>query len=50
VSTLLMLAAAALAFVSWEAGLALAVIVTLFYLFAPPTPVYSESAPVVEGE
>ena len=33
-----------------EAGLALAAAVTLFYLRAPETPVYTEEAPVVEGE
>ena len=50
VSTLLMLVAAGVAFVSWQAGLALASIVTLFYILAPPTPVYREEAPIVEGE
>lgn len=50
VSTVLMLAAAALAFARWELGLSIAGIVTLFYLFAPPTPVYTHLAPVVEGE
>ena len=49
-TTALMVAAAALAFASWEAGLALAGAVTLFYLRAPETPVYTEKAPVVEGE
>lgn len=50
VSTLLMLAGAALSLVHWQAGLALASLVTLFYLIAPPTPVYVEEAPIVEGE
>ena len=50
VSTALMVAAAGLAFLRWEVGLALASVVTLFYLLAPPTPVYTEAAPVVEGE
>lgn len=50
VTTALMVAAAALSFVRWEAGLALAAAVTLFYLRAPETPVYTEQAPVVEGE
>lgn len=50
VSTLVMLAAGGLAFVSWQAGLALAGAVTLFYLLPPPTPVYLEEAPIVEGE
>lgn len=49
-STILMAAAAALAFVRWEAGLALAALVTLSYLRAPETPVYLEEAPAVEGE
>lgn len=49
-STLLLVLAGGLAFVSWQAGLALAAIVTLFYLLPPPTPVYTEEAPVVEGE
>jgi uncharacterized membrane protein len=50
VSTLLMVVAAGLVFLRWEIGFALAAAVTLFYLFAPPTPVYVEEAPVVEGE
>lgn len=50
VSTLLMAGAAALSFVRWEAGLALAAIVTLSYLRAPETPVYTREAPTVEGE
>ena len=49
-TTALMVAAAALAFARWEAGLALAAVVTLSYLRAPETPVYVEEAPVVEGE
>ncbi|HYI64940.1 MAG TPA: TMEM175 family protein [Allosphingosinicella sp.] len=49
-TTALMLGAAALAFARWEAGLALAAVVTLSYLRAPETPVYIEEAPVVEGE
>jgi uncharacterized membrane protein len=48
--TALMVAAAATSFLSWEAGLALAAVVTLTYLRAPETPVYTERAPVVEGE
>jgi len=43
-------AAAGLAFVRWEAGLALAAAVLVFYLRAPETPAYVEQAPVVEGE
>ena len=50
VTTALMVAAAALSFLRWEAGLALAAAVTLFYLRAPETPVYRERAPKVEGE
>ena len=50
VTTALMVAAAALVFVRWEAGLALAAVVTLYYLKAPETPVYTEQAPTVEGE
>ncbi|HEX8526819.1 TMEM175 family protein [Allosphingosinicella sp.] len=46
----LMVAAAALSFLSWPAGLGLAGAVTLFYLRAPETPVYTQEAPVVEGE
>ncbi len=49
-TTALMIAAAGLAFVRWEAGLALAAAVTLSYLRAPETPVYVAEAPVVEGE
>jgi len=49
-STLLLVLAGALAFVSWQAGLALAGAVTLFYLLPPPTPIYAEEAPAVEGE
>jgi hypothetical protein len=41
---------AALSFLRWEAGLALAAAVTLFQLRAPETPVYTEQAPTVEGE
>jgi hypothetical protein len=48
--TALMAAAAALSFLRWEAGLALAAAVTLFQLRAPETPVYTERAPTVEGE
>jgi len=50
VTTAFMVAAAALSFLRWEAGLALAAAVTLFYLRAPETPVYTERPPVVEGE
>ena len=45
----LMALAAALAFVRWEAGLAVAAAVTLFHLRAPETPVYVAEAPVVDG-
>jgi uncharacterized membrane protein len=49
-TTSLMVAAAVVAFFSWQAGLALAAVVTLSYLRAPETPVYTLQAPVVEGE
>jgi hypothetical protein len=45
-----MAAASALVFLRWEAGLALAGAVTLFYLRAPETPVYIDEAPTVDGE
>jgi uncharacterized membrane protein len=47
-TALLLAAAAPLAFVRWEVGLALAGAVTLFHLRAPETPVYKEEAPAVE--
>ena len=50
VTTLLMIVAGGLAFVCWQAGLGLAALVTLFYVLPPPTPVYTEEAPIVEGE
>ena len=50
ITTALMIGAGALSFVRWEAGLALAAVVTLFYLRAPETPIYRREAPVVEGE
>lgn len=49
-TTALMVAAAALSFARWEAGLALAGAVILSFLRAPETPAYVEEAPVVEGE
>ena len=49
-TTALMVAAAALSVVRWEAGLALAGAVILSFLRAPETPAYVEEAPVVEGE
>lgn len=45
-----MVAAAALSFARWEAGLALAAATLAFYFRAPETPLYVEQAPVVEGE
>lgn len=45
-----MVAAAALAFVRWEAGLALAGAVTLYHLRPPETPRYLDEAPIVEEE
>jgi len=50
ITTALMTAAAGLAFVRWEAGLALAGAVILYLFRAPATPDYVEEAPVVEGE
>lgn len=50
VTTSLMVAAAGLTFLHWQAGLALALAVTLFYLRAPETPIYRNEAPKVEGE
>jgi uncharacterized membrane protein len=47
---LLMVGAALLAVLRWEAGLALAAVVLLGFLRAPETPVYLTEAPVVEGE
>lgn len=49
-ATVVALAAAILASFNWEAGLSLVGLVTLFYLLPPPTPVYVEEAPIVEGE
>ena len=49
-STVLLVIAAGLALLRWEAGLVLASAVTLYFLLAPPTPVYIEEAPIVEGE
>jgi uncharacterized membrane protein len=49
-TTALLGLAALIAFIRWEAGLALAALVTLSYLRAPETPVYIERAPIVEGE
>lgn len=49
-SAALLAAAAALSFVSWPAGLALAALVTLYYMRPPETPVYAAEAPAVEGE
>lgn len=49
-TTALMAAAALLAFIRWELGLALAGLVILSYLRPPETPVYTARAPVVEEE
>lgn len=46
----LMVVAALVAVVRWEAGLALAALVLAGWLRAPETPVYLTEAPVVEGE
>ena len=45
-----MVAAAALTFVSWELGLALAGAVTLYHFRPPETPTYVDEAPIVEEE
>lgn len=47
-STIVMVAAAALTFVRWEVGLVGALLITLTYLRAPETPVYQLDAPTVE--
>jgi len=49
-TTGLMVAAAGLSFLSWQAGLALAALVTLSYLRAPETPVYQGEAPEAGSE
>jgi uncharacterized membrane protein len=49
-TTGLMTAAAGIALLRWEAGLALAAAVTLSYLRQPETPIYLTRAPKVEGE
>lgn len=46
----MMAAAAGLALVSWELGLALAAAVTLYQLRPPETPIYVTAAPVVDEE
>ena len=45
-----MVVAAALAFVRWEVGLALAGMITLYHLRPPETPLYVDQAPIVEEE
>ena len=50
IATAVAVAAAALGFFRWEAGLSLVSLVTVFYLLPPPTPAYVEEAPIVEGE
>ena len=49
-SAALLVVAAAVSLVSWEAGLALATGVTLFFALPPATPAYRTVAPKVEGE
>ncbi|MEO7178720.1 MAG: TMEM175 family protein [Allosphingosinicella sp.] len=44
-----LVAAAALSFAYWPAGLAVAALTTLSYLLPPETPAYISLAPVVEG-
>jgi uncharacterized membrane protein len=50
VSAAVSAAGAALSFFVWEAGLALALAVILFYLRAPETPIYVGEAPEAAGE
>ena len=45
-----MVAAAALSFVRWEVGLALAGTIMLYHLRPPETPLYVDKAPIVEEE
>lgn len=47
---ILMILATALAFVRWEIGLFLTLLITLTFLRSPETPVYRTEAPIVEGE
>jgi len=49
-STGVLILAAALSFLSWQAGLAIAAAVTLYYFRPPETPRYQSEAPAVEGE
>lgn len=49
-TTALFVAAAVLVFLWWQAGMALAALITCFYLIPPKTPDYREEAPIVEGE
>jgi hypothetical protein len=49
-STVVLVVAAAVSFASWPAGLALAAVVTLYYLIPPETPSYVEEAPTIQGE
>jgi hypothetical protein len=48
ISTLLMVAAIPLALIRWEAGLALAGLVTLSYLRPPETPEYRTKSPPMD--
>ncbi len=48
-TTLLMVLAAAMAFIYWPIGLGLAALVTLSYVRAPETPVYQEESPKADG-
>ena len=50
VATALSAAGAALSFFMWQAGLALALGVILFYLRAPETPVYTGKSPEAAGD
>ena len=49
-STALLIVGALIGVVSWQVGLGIAGLVTLWYVQAPETPVYVRQAPTVEGE
>jgi len=50
IATALSVAGAALSFLVWQAGLALALAVILFYVRAPETPLYPGKSPEASGE
>lgn len=49
-STAILIVAAGLSFLNWQAGLGIAAAVTLYYFRPPETPRYRSEAPTVEGE